>query len=52
MSFVRSPGLETGKYSRIKSLATVQFNMPHITFYQWSVVTMCLSCIVSETLIV
>jgi len=26
-----------------------EFNRPHITFCQWSIVTMCLYCIVSET---
>jgi len=33
---------------RLRSLEMAQFNMPHVTFYWWSVVTMCLSCIVSE----
>jgi len=31
-----------------RSLTMGQFNEPHIIFYSWSVVTICLSCIVSE----
>jgi len=33
---------------RSTSLATAQFNRPHIIFCKWSVVTMCLSSTVSE----